>query len=49
MEERPNAQIQEGQDPAGSIHYGKGKFPILIAYRTRTRLKQTDYPNFNSV
>ena len=32
-------------DPAVSIHRGKCKFPTPIAYRTRTRLKQTD-PNF---
>ena len=33
-------------DPAVSIHRGKCKFPTPIAFRTRTRLKQTDCPNF---
>ena len=33
-------------DPAVSIHRGKCKFPTLIAFRTRTRLKQTDCTNF---
>ena len=27
-------------DPAVSIHHGKCKFPIPIAYQTHTRLKQ---------
>ena len=36
-------------DPAVSIHRGKCKFPTPIAYQTHTRLKQTDYPNFNLV
>ena len=31
-------------DPAVSIHRGKCKFPTSIAYRTHTRLKQTDPP-----
>ena len=36
-------------DPAVSTHRGKCKFPTPIAYQTRTRLKQTDYPNSNLV
>ena len=42
-------KIDKNLDPADFIHCGKCKFPILIAYRTRTRIKQTDYPNFNFV
>ena len=34
-------------DPAVSTHHGKCKFPTPIAYQTCTRLKQTDYPNYN--
>ena len=37
-------KIVKNGDPADFIHCGKCKFPPLIAYQTRTRLKQTDYP-----